>query len=209
MIINLDLFMKSSEGYTESDVIADNFLCCVRWFCRKKSYGFVSTDYTVNNELCYTNLTDGSEISAPAEYFNKLKEAEIVSGPVNSELFLHISKVFNFRDEKNINPGDILITKVVKSSRGMQIADVHQYFSAEKNMSNVIVCDASIKWFNEKGDFGFIKADLPNFKQDIFFSGKKMRETGINPTDLMPKRKVICSFVLDNGRAIVMKMALK
>lgn len=210
MKLNFDLFNNYNEENLQNPMVADKFLCTIKWFCKKKGYGFALPGYSLSTKHSYIDTFTNSEVQNPDKFFANLKLKEVVSEDINTEIFVHLSKANSNQlfTETNIKEGDILICRIVRSTRGVQITETYEYFSMQKPISDIIVCNALIKWFNEKEDFGFLKVDLPNFKQDIFLPGKKIRETGIDVSELLEQKKVLCSFVVDNGKGVVMKLAL-
>lgn len=210
MKLNLDLFNKNNEKKLESSIVADKILCTIKWFCKKKGYGFALPGYNLSSKHSYIDTLTNSEVHDPDKFFKELKLKEVLNQDIDTEIFVHLSKVNSnqFFTTATIKEGDILLCKILRSIRGIQVIETYESFSMQKPISDIIVCNALIKWFNEKEDFGFLRVDLPNFKKDIFLPGKKIRELGLNLSELLEQKKVLCSFIIDNGKGIIVRLVL-
>jgi cold shock CspA family protein len=127
----------------------------------------------------------------------------ILSETINSDIFIHCSKIDLFKTGSFLLPNDILNCKIILGIRGPQVEEIYEYNLLPRE-NNLKSCEGFVKWFNVKADFGFIKPvstnnNNTNVDKDIFISGKKMRHMGIDCKELRTNRRVSCIVRTDSS----------
>jgi cold shock CspA family protein len=146
-------------------------------------------DMRLNNQAVYKKIKCFVKWFKQEDGYGFLK-----SKSLNKEIFIH-SSVLDPTSVNNMMPGDLLVCTVIQGMRGPQVDKVHSYTPQQLDQEELIT--GSIKWFNIKSDFGFIKGTKESGDRDIFLSGKKVRSVGFKPEQITPNQVVMFTFKSD------------
>ena len=145
----MSIIYLSEEDELQNEEIEGFFKdqeCHVKWFSIRDGYGFVCS--------------------------NDNKELE------NVDIFLHYSKIDQEKrcGQAYLRPGDVILCDISKGSKGPQVEKINEYLTLHKtNPCYLVKCEGSVKWFNAKDDFGFIR-----LTKIIDYRGVIMEETQVD-----------------------------